>query len=154
MPAFSTLFHRHLSATRRSIREGRPCAGGALLWGDARAILTRRVCAEHDANPARDTAHLDDLISPGDRSPRCMLAHRHRPSVANWGENFQLPQLFAGVILLAAVAIASTKPSVFWSGRCSTGERDIAAAEPASPRSRITASTISTRAATDRFRAR
>jgi len=26
--------------------------------------------------------------------------------IANWGENFQLPQLFAGVILLAAVAIA------------------------------------------------
>ena len=26
--------------------------------------------------------------------------------ISNWGENFQLPQLFAGVILLAAVAIA------------------------------------------------
>ena len=26
--------------------------------------------------------------------------------IANWGENFQMPQLFAGVILLAAVAIA------------------------------------------------
>ena len=26
--------------------------------------------------------------------------------IANWGENFQLPQLFAGVILLAVVAIA------------------------------------------------
>jgi NitT/TauT family transport system permease protein len=26
--------------------------------------------------------------------------------IANWGENFQLPQLFAGVILLATVAIA------------------------------------------------
>jgi NitT/TauT family transport system permease protein len=26
--------------------------------------------------------------------------------IANWGENFQLPQLFAGVILLSAVAIA------------------------------------------------
>src|SRR6188768_2579649 len=31
--------------------------------------------------------------------------------IANWGENFQLPQLFAGVLLLAAVAIAFSEPA-------------------------------------------
>jgi len=39
--------------------------------------------------------------------------------IANWGENFQLPQLFAGVILLAAVAIAFNETVRFLEGRCS-----------------------------------
>ena len=40
--------------------------------------------------------------------------------IANWGENFQLPQLFAGVILLAAVAIAFNETVRFLESRCST----------------------------------
>ena len=34
--------------------------------------------------------------------------------IANWGENFQMPQLFAGVILLAAVAIAFNETVRGW----------------------------------------
>jgi NitT/TauT family transport system permease protein len=40
--------------------------------------------------------------------------------ISNWGENFQLPQLFAGVILLATVAIAFNEVVRFLEHRCST----------------------------------
>jgi NitT/TauT family transport system permease protein len=40
--------------------------------------------------------------------------------IANWGENFMLPQLFAGVILLAAVAIAFNETVRWMEVRCST----------------------------------
>jgi NitT/TauT family transport system permease protein len=40
--------------------------------------------------------------------------------ISNWGENFQLPQLFAGVILLAAVAIAFNETVRWLEARCST----------------------------------
>jgi NitT/TauT family transport system permease protein len=40
--------------------------------------------------------------------------------IASWGENFQMPQLFAGVILLAAVAIAFNEAVRWLEGRCST----------------------------------
>ena len=40
--------------------------------------------------------------------------------IANWGENFQMPQLFAGVILLAAVAIAFNEAVRALEARCST----------------------------------
>jgi NitT/TauT family transport system permease protein len=39
--------------------------------------------------------------------------------IANWGENFQLPQLFAGVILLATVAIAFNETVRLLERRCS-----------------------------------
>jgi NitT/TauT family transport system permease protein len=39
--------------------------------------------------------------------------------IANWGENFQLPQLFAGVILLAAVAITFNETVRFLEHRVS-----------------------------------
>jgi NitT/TauT family transport system permease protein len=40
--------------------------------------------------------------------------------IANWGENFQMRQLFAGVILLAAVAILFNETVRVLEGRCST----------------------------------
>ena len=40
--------------------------------------------------------------------------------IANWGENFQLRQLFAGVILLAAVAIVFNETVRWLEARCST----------------------------------
>jgi NitT/TauT family transport system permease protein len=40
--------------------------------------------------------------------------------ISNWGENFQMPQLFAGVILLAAVAIAFNEAVRWLETRCST----------------------------------
>jgi NitT/TauT family transport system permease protein len=40
--------------------------------------------------------------------------------ISNWGENFQLPQLFAGVILLATVAIAFNETVRVLEHRCST----------------------------------
>jgi NitT/TauT family transport system permease protein len=40
--------------------------------------------------------------------------------IASWGENFQMPQLFAGVILLAAVAILFNEAVRWLEGRCST----------------------------------
>jgi NitT/TauT family transport system permease protein len=40
--------------------------------------------------------------------------------IASWGENFQMPQLFAGVILLATVAIAFNEAVRWLEGRLST----------------------------------
>lgn len=40
--------------------------------------------------------------------------------IANWGENFQMRQLFAGVILLAAVAILFNETVRWLEARCST----------------------------------
>jgi NitT/TauT family transport system permease protein len=40
--------------------------------------------------------------------------------IANWGENFQMRQLFAGVILLAAVAILFNETVRYLEARCST----------------------------------
>jgi NitT/TauT family transport system permease protein len=40
--------------------------------------------------------------------------------IANWGENFQIPQLLAGVILLAAVAILFNETVRWLEARCST----------------------------------
>ena len=40
--------------------------------------------------------------------------------IAGWGENFQMRQLFAGVILLAAVAILFNESVRFLESRCST----------------------------------
>jgi NitT/TauT family transport system permease protein len=40
--------------------------------------------------------------------------------IANWGENFQMPQLFAGVIILAAVAILFNETVRALEVRCST----------------------------------
>jgi NitT/TauT family transport system permease protein len=39
--------------------------------------------------------------------------------VASWGENFQMPQLFAGVVLLAAAAIAFNETVRWLEARCS-----------------------------------
>jgi len=40
--------------------------------------------------------------------------------IANWGENFQMRQLFAGVILLALVAILFNESVRYLESRCST----------------------------------
>jgi NitT/TauT family transport system permease protein len=40
--------------------------------------------------------------------------------IANWGENFMMPQLFAGVVLLSAVAIAFNETVRWMEARCST----------------------------------
>jgi NitT/TauT family transport system permease protein len=40
--------------------------------------------------------------------------------IANWGENFQMPQLFAGVIVLATVAILFNEAVRALEARCST----------------------------------
>ncbi|HEX5958997.1 MAG TPA: ABC transporter permease subunit [Hyphomicrobiaceae bacterium] len=40
--------------------------------------------------------------------------------IASWGENFQMPQLLAGVILLAVVAIFFNEAVRWLEGRCST----------------------------------
>jgi NitT/TauT family transport system permease protein len=40
--------------------------------------------------------------------------------VASWGENFQMPQLFAGVVLLALAAIAFNETVRWLEARCST----------------------------------
>lgn len=40
--------------------------------------------------------------------------------IANWGENFQMPQLFAGVIILATVAILFNETVRALEARCST----------------------------------
>jgi len=47
---------------------------------------------------------------------RTGIGHR----IANWGENFQMPQLFAGVIILATVAILFNETVRWLEARCST----------------------------------
>lgn len=39
--------------------------------------------------------------------------------IANWGENFMLPQLFAGVIVLAVAAMLFNELVRYWEARCS-----------------------------------
>ena len=39
--------------------------------------------------------------------------------IANWGENFQMPQLFAGVLILAMVAVLFNEAVRFVEVRCS-----------------------------------
>ena len=40
--------------------------------------------------------------------------------ISNWGENFQMPQLFAGVVLLASIAIVFNEIVRILEARCST----------------------------------
>jgi NitT/TauT family transport system permease protein len=40
--------------------------------------------------------------------------------IGNWGENFMMPQLFAGVVLLAVAAILFNESIRFLEARCST----------------------------------
>ena len=40
--------------------------------------------------------------------------------ISNWGENFQMPQLFAGIIILSVVAIAFNETVRWLEARCST----------------------------------
>ena len=40
--------------------------------------------------------------------------------IADWGENFEMPQLFAGVIMLATVAIAFNEAVRALEARCSS----------------------------------
>jgi NitT/TauT family transport system permease protein len=40
--------------------------------------------------------------------------------IANWGENFMLPQLFAGVIVLAVAAMSFNELVRYMEARCST----------------------------------
>jgi NitT/TauT family transport system permease protein len=40
--------------------------------------------------------------------------------IANWGENFMLPQLFAGVIVLAVAAMSFNELVRYMEVRCST----------------------------------
>jgi NitT/TauT family transport system permease protein len=40
--------------------------------------------------------------------------------IANWGENFQMPQLFAGVVFLATVAILLNEAIRTLEAKCST----------------------------------
>ena len=47
--------------------------------------------------------------------------------ISNWGENFQMRQLFAGVILLATVAIPFNETVRFLEADAARGERDRAA---------------------------
>jgi NitT/TauT family transport system permease protein len=39
--------------------------------------------------------------------------------IANWGENFMMPQLFAGVVLLACAAIVFNETIRYVEARCS-----------------------------------
>ena len=57
--------------------------------------------------------------------------------IANWGENFQMQQLFAGVILLAVVAIAFNESGAMAGGAMQhTGGHDRAARQPSRDRGR------------------
>ena len=62
--------------------------------------------------------------------------------IANWGENFQMPQLFAGVILLAAVAIAFNETVRFLEARmqrmANVANLSIVRSDRPTPRSRST----------------
>jgi ABC-type proline/glycine betaine transport system permease subunit len=122
--------HRHHVDDRGGrVRQGRPSAGRPLLWRDAAQTSPASIV------PSMLPVLLEALrISMIFNFTGVMIAEMYASrdgighQIANWGENFQMKQLFAGVILIAAIAIAFNELVRWVETRCSHGERDAAQA--------------------------
>jgi NitT/TauT family transport system permease protein len=119
---FSTLFVVIMSATAavESVKADHILV--ARSYGATRGQIIRRVYV-----PAMMPIMLETLrISMIFNFTGVMIAEMYASRtgigymIANWGENFQLPQLFAGVILLAAVAMLFNETVRALEVRCST----------------------------------
>ena len=107
--AFSTIFIVIMSAAAAvESGQGRPRAGGALLRRHARRRCSSRVYVPSMMPFLLETLRISMIFNFTGVMIAEMYASRTGIGhlIASWGENFQMPQLFAGVILLATVAIA------------------------------------------------
>lgn len=119
--AFSTLFIVIMSATAavESVRADHVLV--ARSYGATRSQILARVYV-----PSMMPVLLEALrISMIFNFTGVMIAEMYASRtgighlISNWGENFQMPQLFAGVLLLAAVAIAFNEAVRWLETRCS-----------------------------------
>jgi NitT/TauT family transport system permease protein len=119
---FSTLFIVIMSATAavESVKADHVLV--ARSYGATRAQIIRRVYVPSMMPIMLETLRISMIFN----FTGVMIAEMYASQtgigymIANWGENFMLPQLFAGVILLAAVAIAFNEMVRAMETRCST----------------------------------
>jgi NitT/TauT family transport system permease protein len=106
--AFSTLFVVIMSATAavESVKADHVLV--ARSYGATRAQILTRVYVPSMMPILLETLRISMIFNFTGVMIAEMYASRTGIGhlISNWGENFQLPQLFAGVILLAVVAIA------------------------------------------------
>jgi NitT/TauT family transport system permease protein len=99
--AFSTLFVVIMSATAAvGIGQGRPRAGGRAPTGATRMQILTRVYVPSMMPILLETLRISMIFNFTGVMIAEMYASRTGIGhlIANWGENFQLPQLFAGVL--------------------------------------------------------
>jgi NitT/TauT family transport system permease protein len=120
--AFSTLFVVIMSATAavESVRADHVLV--ARSYGATRMQILTRVYVPSMMPILLETLRISMIFNFTGVMIAEMYASRTGIGhlIANWGENFQLPQLFAGVILLATVAIAFNETVRFLEHRYST----------------------------------
>jgi NitT/TauT family transport system permease protein len=119
--AFSTLFIVIMSATAavESVRADHVLV--ARSYGATRMQILTRVYVPSMMPILLETLRISMIFNFTGVMISEMYASRTGIGylIANWGENFQLPQLFAGVILLAVVAIAFNETVRFLEHRVS-----------------------------------
>jgi NitT/TauT family transport system permease protein len=120
--AFSTVFIVIMSATAavESVKADHVLVARA--YGATRAQILTRVYVPSMMPVLLETLRISMIFNFTGVMIAEMYASRTGIGhlIANWGENFQLPQLFAGVILLATVAIAFNESVRWLESRCST----------------------------------
>ena len=120
--AFSTLFIVIMSATAavESVREDHVLV--ARSYGATRMQILTRVYVPSMMPILLETLRISMIFNFTGVMIAEMYASRTGIGhlISNWGENFQMKQLFAGVILLAAVAILFNETVRYFEARCST----------------------------------
>jgi NitT/TauT family transport system permease protein len=120
--AFSTIFIVIMSASAavESVKADHLLV--ARSYGATRAQLIRRVYVPSMMPILLETLRIAMIFNFTGVLIAEMYASRTGIGqlVANWGEQFQMPQLFAGVILLAAIAIVFNEIIRALEARCST----------------------------------
>jgi NitT/TauT family transport system permease protein len=120
--AFSTIFIVIMSATAavESVRADHVLVARA--YGATRKQILTRVYVPSMMPVLLETLRISMIFNFTGVMIAEMYASRTGIGhlIANWGENFLLPQLFAGVILLATVAILFNEAVRWLEGRCST----------------------------------
>ncbi len=119
---FSTLFIVIMSATAavESVKADHVLV--AQSYGATRAQIIRRVYIPSMMPIMLETLRISMIFNFTGVMIAEMYASRTGIGymIANWGENFMLPQLFAGVILLSLVAMFFNEAVRFLEARCST----------------------------------
>jgi NitT/TauT family transport system permease protein len=119
--AFSTVFIVIMSAAAavESVKADHVLV--ARSYGATRAQVLRRVYVPSMLPFVLETLRISMIFNFTGVMIAEMYASRSGIGqlVASWGENFQMPQLFAGVVLLAAAAIAFNETVRWLEARCS-----------------------------------